>query len=330
MSIREPFVATAGSTDAACARSWFAEMTAISSFERLGDGPMIPHGRSWRIGKSVCGPSLVRVPPWAYPRLGSYYMYFAHHRGRTIRMAAAETLTGPWRLLRPPLSLPDTPYRDHIASPDVVIDNGAREFHLYYHGGESPDLATHSESLAVSSDGLHFEHHVAHLGPPYWRVFRHAGLWYGLVMPGRLFRSHSGVQGFHEGPTILGASTRHSAVIVVAPQRALIFFSRIGDAPEHIRMAGVSLDGDWRTWRAEHVGPVLCPRGFGEGAHLPVTPSRSGAPTEPQQELRDPSALADGQYLYLAYAAGGERGIGMARARLGELISCHSEEWRTP
>lgn len=45
---------------------------------------------------NINGPSLMRVPDWVEAPLGRYYLYFAHHKGKHIRMAFADTLTGPW------------------------------------------------------------------------------------------------------------------------------------------------------------------------------------------------------------------------------------------
>ena len=45
---------------------------------------------------NINGPSLVRVPDWVEAPLGRYYLYFAHHKGKHIRMAFADQLAGPW------------------------------------------------------------------------------------------------------------------------------------------------------------------------------------------------------------------------------------------
>lgn len=48
--------------------------------------------------KNVNGPSLIRVPDWLENPLGKYYLYFAHHKGEFLRLAYADTLTGPWKM----------------------------------------------------------------------------------------------------------------------------------------------------------------------------------------------------------------------------------------
>ena len=55
---------------------------------------------SWTL--NVAGPSPLRVPAWAPgPRLGLYYLYFAHHTGSHIRLAYADTPEGPWEVYNP-------------------------------------------------------------------------------------------------------------------------------------------------------------------------------------------------------------------------------------
>ena len=61
--------------------------------------------------------------------LGRYYLYFSHHAGKFIRLAYADALTGPWKIHEPgTLRIEEAPRcHDHIASPDVHIDEARRE-----------------------------------------------------------------------------------------------------------------------------------------------------------------------------------------------------------
>ena len=65
---------------------------------RLLDRPIISQDMSSSLGNNINGPSLIRVPDWVPDPLGRYYLYFAHHEGRSIRLAYADQLTGPWKL----------------------------------------------------------------------------------------------------------------------------------------------------------------------------------------------------------------------------------------
>jgi hypothetical protein len=50
---------------------------------------------------NINGPSVLRVPEWVEKPLGKYYLYFAHHKGNQIRLAYADSPTGPWTLYEP-------------------------------------------------------------------------------------------------------------------------------------------------------------------------------------------------------------------------------------
>ena len=68
---------------------------------------------------NINGPALIRVPDWIKQPLGTYYLYFAHHKGSHIRLAYADALTGPWTV-RPggALSLADSGFPTTL--PDVA------------------------------------------------------------------------------------------------------------------------------------------------------------------------------------------------------------------
>lgn len=146
---------------------------------RIIDHPIIDQGMSPVIGDNINGPTLIRVPDWVQRPLGRYYLYFAHHEGRSIRLAYADSIFGPWSIYEPgALALenslfPSTQdmiepdggsdpfaalgtidYVPHIASPDVLIDPANRRFLMYFHGmTENGDQMTR---LAISADGLNF------------------------------------------------------------------------------------------------------------------------------------------------------------------------------
>src|SRR5580658_8440499 len=137
---------------------------------RLVDGPIVSPATHQSIGVNIQGPSLIRVPDWVEGRLGSYYLYFADHKGSYIRLAYADALSGPWKV-HPPGSLQlagsrfltETPVPSadelaawearyhqretaishdvlaeittpHIASPDVHVDEVGQRIVMYFHG----------------------------------------------------------------------------------------------------------------------------------------------------------------------------------------------------
>ena len=69
--------------------------------ERLIDAPIIDASTHPSIGENIQGPSLVAAPTWISNRLGNYYLYFADHKGRYIRLAYADELAGPWMVHAP-------------------------------------------------------------------------------------------------------------------------------------------------------------------------------------------------------------------------------------
>ena len=60
---------------------------------RLQTNPIIrPEMLPNHDGDNINGPSLIRVPSWLPNPLGAYYLYFAHHGGKYIRLAYADRL----------------------------------------------------------------------------------------------------------------------------------------------------------------------------------------------------------------------------------------------
>ncbi len=79
------------------------------SVERFTDGPIIHSGLSEKLTleaqqqgySNINGPSIIAVPDWVENPLGKYYLYFAHHRGDSIRLAYADQIAGPWKVYEP-------------------------------------------------------------------------------------------------------------------------------------------------------------------------------------------------------------------------------------
>lgn len=115
---------------------------------------MLPAGDD----SNINGPSLICVPGWVTNRLGNYYLYFAHHSGKYIRLAYADQLEGPWKIYEPgTLRLEEASgCKGHIASPDVQVDEARKEIRMYFHG---PAKAAPGQKtfVAVSPDGIRFK-----------------------------------------------------------------------------------------------------------------------------------------------------------------------------
>ena len=150
------------------------------------------------------------------------------------------------------------------------------------------------------------------LGNSYFRVFRHQGWHYALVMPGELHRSRDGLTGFEPGPVLFCPQMRHAAVRCTGDALD-VFWSRVGDAPERILHSRVRLDGAWTQWRDEGCRVVLEPEHPWEGAGLGVEPSVRGEINRLVCQLRDPCVYEEDGRTHLLYCGGGESGIGIAR-----------------
>lgn len=301
--------------------------------ERLNGNPIIRPEMSKELGSNINGPSLIKAPSWVGKPLGKYYLYFAHHAGKSIRLAYADRLEGPWTLHEPgvlgldalegkgvALTAHDVA---HIASPDVLVDEQKKEIRMYFHGAHpgypnykpAPDQPT---AVATSKDGLTFtpvENTL--LGPFYFRVFRHKDWYYAIAKGdtgGLLLRSKDGVSPFEQVSQIL-PRMRHAAVKVDG-DALYIFYSRIGDAPERILMSVLSMQGDPGTWTPSPPYEVLEPKEKWEGMDLPVQKSRSGAGYQPLHELRDPAYFQEDGQDYLLYSVAGETGIAIAKMKI--------------
>jgi hypothetical protein len=197
----------------------------------------------------------------------------------------------------------------HIASPDAHVREDRREIVLYYHGLDG--FRSQHSRVATSKDGIHFTARPELLGAPYFRVFSHRGWWYALGMPGVLYRSRDGLGGFEQGATLFPPTMRHSALLVRA-DRLHVFWTRVGDAPEHILLSTVDLDGEWSGWRVSEPIDVLFPERDWEGADRPLVASVRDAINVRVRQLRDPAVFEEAGRAYLLYSVAGESGIAIA------------------
>jgi hypothetical protein len=282
---------------------------------RLPGNPIISPASDPSIGTNINGPSLIRVPEWVQQPLGKYYLYFADHNGKYIRLAYADRLEGPWKIHRPgTLQLDQSYFTDHIASPEAVVDADRKQIRLYYHGLTPEEKAQHTR-VALSADGIRFTavREPVGRGSAYWRLFRHDGWWYALAMPGRLYRSREGLTPFEAGPQLFPVTPTqvHNAVLLRG-DLLHVFYTRAGDTPERILHSTVRLGPDWTLWTPTAPQEALAPEMEWEGARQPVVPARIGAVHGPIHALRDPAVFSQEGRTLLLYAVAGESGIGIA------------------
>ena len=332
---------------AGCAGEPAAEEPAVR-VERLLDAPIIAPETHASIGENIQGPSLIRVPEWVENALGKYYLYFADHKGRYIRLAYADELLGPWRVYEPgslqiedshfpaepppipegaleeyaeqipgssserkklPHSLAKEATMPHIASPDVHVDEANKRIVMYFHGLDS--FKTQLTRVALSEDGIHFEARPEKLGKTYLRAFQHDGMTYGIAMPGQVYRSADGLSNFAEGPVLFNPDMRHCALLKRG-DTLHVFWTQVGDAPERILLSTIDLSKPWMEWKDTEPVEVMRPEREWEGANEPIEPSMRSVAYGKVNQLRDPAIFEEDGRVYLLYAVAGEAGIGIA------------------
>lgn len=306
--------------------------------DRSPHNPILHPGSDARIGDNLNGPSLIRVPDWVDSRLGRYYLYFAHHKGTFIRMAYADDVLGPYTVYGSGvLDIEGTPFSEHIASPEVIVDHDARVLRMLYHGaefrGSKPPGLGQVTCIAESADGLRFASMNTCLGPAYMRVFSYGERHYAFNGgPARCIWRTADLGGsFERGPAITiegepyaapGDQPRGSRGLVYRMRHPAlhlrgheldVYYSNVGDRPERIKRTTIDLRGEWTTWRGTPPVEILRSETDYEGAQLPDVPSRTGAANDPVQQLRDPHLFEDDGRCYLVYSVAGERGLAIAQ-----------------
>jgi len=314
---------------------------------RFARNPLITQQMSPTLGDDINGPSLIRVPAWIDHPLGRYYLYFAHHKGRFIRMAYANDLAGPWKIYergvldvkdtafyRPQPDPPGSAFYTHVASPEVVLDKTGNRLVMLAHGmftdglrwpedpreavrwAQAQAYAQYTQTF-VSTDGIHF---TARPGitvqTSYARLFRWRGTWYSMSRLGVLGRSNDLLGRFDAGPNPFDSGNwagrvRHVATLLRG-DTLHVFFSGIGDAPERILLSTIELTPDWSTWRASAPAEVLRPMAPYECTNIPLTPSKAGEAEGPEHALRDPGLIEEDGRVVLFYSYCGEQGIAAA------------------
>jgi len=306
---------------APCAALGATPHVRLCQVTRVGAGVVVGPASAAGLGKNFQGPTVVKAPPWLPSPLGAYYMYFAAHDGAHIRLAFADDPAGPWTV-HAPGSLRDTevaPFSNTIASPDIHVFPATQKVRMYFHTDSYPGSSEQWSGVAESSDGSSFTlASTANIAKYYLRVFPYQGRYYGLqkgwsTAPAELGVSPDGIQPFAPIKTLSHGSIRHMGVHLEGDV-LLVFFSKIGDAPERIYLSTIDLAQPPASWDLSAPIEVLRPSLAHEGADRPVAPSVKG-PATGVNELRDPFVFVDGGRTYLYYTVAGESGIAMAELR---------------
>ena len=308
--------------------------------QRSPHNPIIHPNSDERILGNINGPSLIRVPDWVENPLGRYYLYFAHHQGKFIRMAYADDLLGPYAVYTPGvLAIEETLFERHIASPDVHVDDETKTIRMFYHGagftGPKYSGINQNTCHAESSDGLSYTCDRVCIGPAYMRVWHWNEKWYGfgggggralwaaddfrkafqpgprLEIAGENFAPTDEIQDIKDEPGTPIYRMRHCAVDL-RDHVLDLYYSNVGDHPERIKRTSIDLRGDCTTWKGTSPQEILRTEKDYEGVHEPNEPSTGGADHEAVHQLRDPYIYNEDGRKYLVYSIAGEKGLGIA------------------
>jgi hypothetical protein len=307
------------------------------SFHYLNDAPIISVDDHAELDGNANGPALIRAPGWLHNSPGKYLLYFAHHEGLSIRLAASNNLTGPWKIITPgaldlehSMFAVDSPNDSelhpearafikagadgnypHIASPDVWVDHDTQQVRLYYHG--RLEDGRQRSRVALSRDALNFTARMEILGLSYFKIFRHDDWFYALAMPGQLYRSRDGLGDFESGPRLTSEPIRHHALLQHGGQW-YVLWTRVGDRPERILLSTLNTAADWQQWRFAETHEIHRAQKSWEGVDMMPRASQYGGCMQRVNQLRDPAIFEDAGKIYLLYAIAGEQGIA-----IGEL-----------
>jgi hypothetical protein len=292
----------------------------LCSVRRAPENPLITPTTHTGISGNITMPTVIKAPPALATAngFGAYWMYFAAHDGHYIRLAHAPSVAGPWTNYTPG-TLKDTevaPFSNTISSPDVLVLPDGR-IRMYFSCDSYPGSTEQWSGVADSADGIHFSlASTQNIAKYYMRVFEWEGTKYAVqkgwsTAPAELGASPDGVARFAFIKTFSGGSIRHMAVLV-DHEAMLVFYSKIGDAPERILLSTIRLDqGTPDTWDLSPPVEVLRPELPYEGSDYPIAPSVKGPATKVNQ-LRDPYIFVDGGKTYMFYGIAGESGIALA------------------
>ena len=272
------------------------------------------------LGNNINGPSLIEVPDWVENPLGKYYLYFAHHDGKHIRMAYSDDVRGPWKVYNGGvLDLKDSECEDHIASPNVHIDEDKKQIVMYYHGVTSQEGAPHNQCsfVSFSKNGLDFSSNSGILGMFYFSVFKYKNKVYALAknknIDGILYESDKWDGEFKPIFNLI-PNMRHASTFVESDY-LYIFYTVVGDSPESIMMIKLKLDNEIDNWEVMESQTILKPELRFEGVQLPKFPSSFGAALQPLNEVRDPFVFKNKDELFLLYSFAGETGIALSKIK---------------
>ena len=282
--------------------------------------------KSSKFNVNICNPCLLKVPSWCKNKLGKYYLYFADHRGKYIKMAYSNSLDKNWKFKEDGI-ININKFNDainHIASPEIYIDNKKKLIVLFTHSHSKSKIGQWTY-VSISIDGINFyKVYNKILAPFYFRIFYYNNFFYGISKGGNLWKSKNYLNKFKQCQNLFDkklsneilhnydGSVRHFSILI---ERNIlyIFYTKIGDMPERIYYTSLKLNKDDANWKFKNEIELIRPTKKFEGSKLPLKKSKAGDTKKPENALRDPYMVKIYNNYYIFYCVKGEFGIAIAK-----------------
>lgn len=282
---------------------------------------------------NINGPSCLRTPNFIKNPLGKYLLYFAHHSGEFIRIAYSEDIFTGWKILDHKINnvSKETEFHDHVASPDVYVDNIEKSIYMFFHS-RIKGSRKQQTFLSKSNDGINFALVKGDLNLPFY--FRHVtigtktfavtkggNLYINMVSPvANTWRALNNVNTGKSNKEAMhnsSGSIRHASLIYYM-KIFIIFYSKIGDSPERIYAAKI-VENEKGLWLMSNEFEITRPELNFEGANLDIEASVAGPSLKEENALRDPYVMQDGEDYFLFYACAGESGIAVGKLFMTQI-----------
>lgn len=299
-------------------------MTKINRMGLIFDTQILPKKQR----ESICNPCLIKTPSWIKNKLGKYYLYFADHRGKFIKLLYSNHLDRDWKFLNKKIlninSISKLDAHNHIASPEIYINNKEKKIYMFTHSHSRSKVGQWTY-LSLSKDGINFSRKFNKpLAPFYFRFFNHKKYYYGIVKGGDLWRSKNIDAVYKKCQNLLtqkktkttlhnkNGSIRHLSILKKKNYLHCVF-SKIGDKPEKIYYTKVFLSKNYLNWKFKKIKEILRPTFPYEGSNLKLKRSKPGDAPEPENALRDPYLFIDGKKTYMIYCVKGEKNFALCQ-----------------
>jgi len=271
---------------------------------------------------SIGGPSVIHMSSNVrlfHGASGRYFMYFASHRSKYIRLATAPSAKGPWKVSNIKVVHVDdhTCLRGHVASPAASMLNDGT-LSLFFHSETDSGQQTF-EAKSLDGTAFNVDCERGPLGPFYFAPFTLNGVRYAVAK--NMNRGGVILQETKTGPWGIGPELfprmRH-ATVFTHDDDIHVVYTRHGDKPERLLLATCrDSAARWRTWSFSEAQNLLIPERDWEGFNRNLEISLPGAAVR-VRELRDPFVFYDSleDVRYVFYSVQGEGGIAVAKLSL--------------